>query len=67
FCGPPKAFPHASLSQKKHYYYVGQVLHFKCWSGYEKRCPTSGTFMCKRVNGKIIWTPPDIQCTNDSS
>ncbi|NXG56106.1 IL2RA protein, partial [Hemiprocne comata] len=65
FCGPPKTFPHASLSLEKHYY-VGQVLHFKCWSGYDKQSPNSGTLTCKKVNGKIIWTPPDIQCTNDS-
>ncbi|KAJ7427774.1 hypothetical protein WISP_04013 [Willisornis vidua] len=66
FCGPPKALPHASLKVKKHYY-VGQELHFKCQSGYDKRPPTSGTSTCKKVNGIIIWTPLDMQCTNDSS
>ncbi|NWQ91797.1 IL2RA protein, partial [Burhinus bistriatus] len=65
FCGPPKTIPHASLSMKKQYY-VGQVLHFKCQSGYDKRSPTSGTRMCKKVNGKIIWTPLNLRCTNDS-
>ncbi|XP_074999054.1 interleukin-15 receptor subunit alpha [Calonectris borealis] len=66
FCGPPKTIPHASLSLNKQYY-VGQVLHFKCQSGYDKRPPTSGTRRCKKVNGKIIWTSLDMQCTNDSS
>ncbi|KAM9277291.1 interleukin-2 receptor subunit alpha-like [Cariama cristata] len=65
FCGPPKTIPHASLKLSKSYY-VGQVLHFKCQSGYDKRPPTSGTRMCKKVNGKIIWTPLDMRCTNDS-
>ncbi|NWR64385.1 IL2RA protein, partial [Bucorvus abyssinicus] len=65
FCGPPKTFPHAFLSLNKPYY-VGQVLHFKCQSGYDKRSPTSGTCTCKKVNGKIIWTHLDIRCTNDS-
>ncbi|XP_076204041.1 interleukin-2 receptor subunit alpha-like [Aptenodytes patagonicus] len=66
FCGPPKTIPHASLILNK-YYYVGQVLHFKCQSGYDKRPPTSGTRRCKKVNGKIIWTHLDMRCTNDSS
>ncbi|NXF75378.1 IL2RA protein, partial [Sclerurus mexicanus] len=65
FCGPPKTIPHASLRLKKHYY-VGQELHFKCQSGYDKRPPTSGTSTCKKVNGSIIWTPLDMRCTNDS-
>ncbi|NXU58355.1 IL2RA protein, partial [Turnix velox] len=65
FCGPPKTFPHAFLVPNKHYY-VGQVLHFKCQSGYNKSSPTSGTSTCKKVNSKIIWTPLDIRCTNDS-
>ncbi|NXE84154.1 IL2RA protein, partial [Cochlearius cochlearius] len=65
FCGPPKTMPHASLSQNKQYY-VGQVLHFKCQSGYDKQHPTSGTRRCEKVNGKIIWTPLDMQCINDS-
>ncbi|XP_075285242.1 interleukin-2 receptor subunit alpha isoform X1 [Opisthocomus hoazin] len=66
FCGPPKTIPHASLSLDKRYR-VGQVLHFKCQSGYDKRSPTSGTSTCKKVNGKVIWTPLDIRCANDSS
>uniref|UniRef100_A0A8B9RWP2 Interleukin-2 receptor subunit alpha n=1 Tax=Accipiter nisus TaxID=211598 RepID=A0A8B9RWP2_9AVES len=65
FCGPPKTIPHASLSKKARYY-LGQVLHFKCQSGYDKQSPTSGTSTCKKVNGKIIWTHPDVRCTNDS-
>ncbi|XP_063179761.1 interleukin-2 receptor subunit alpha-like isoform X2 [Chroicocephalus ridibundus] len=66
FCGPPKTIPHASLILTKRYY-VGQVLHFKCQSGYDKQFPTSGNRTCKKVNGKIIWTPLDMRCTNDSS
>ncbi|XP_009460884.1 PREDICTED: interleukin-2 receptor subunit alpha-like [Nipponia nippon] len=66
FCGPPKTIPHAFLNLNKQYY-VGQVLHFKCQSGYDKRHPTSGTRRCEKVNGKIIWTPLDMRCTNDSS
>ncbi|NXQ80432.1 IL2RA protein, partial [Nyctibius grandis] len=65
FCGPPKTAPHASLSLNKQYY-LGQVLHFKCQSGFDKRSPTSGTRTCKKVNGQIIWTPLDMRCTNDS-
>ncbi|KFQ45327.1 hypothetical protein N333_10700, partial [Nestor notabilis] len=65
FCGPPKTIPHAFLSLSKQFY-VGQVLHFKCQSGYDKQPPTSGTRECKKVNGKIDWTPLDLQCTNDS-
>ncbi|XP_009956033.1 PREDICTED: interleukin-2 receptor subunit alpha-like [Leptosomus discolor] len=65
FCGPPKAIPHAYLSLNKQYY-VGQVLHFKCQSAYDRQPPTSGTLRCKKVNGKIIWTPLDTRCTNDS-
>ncbi|NXR77045.1 I15RA protein, partial [Pycnonotus jocosus] len=65
FCGPPKTIPHASIKlPQKHY--VGQVLHFKCQAGYDKRPPTSGSRTCKEVNGKIIWTPLDMRCTNDS-
>ncbi|XP_066174958.1 interleukin-2 receptor subunit alpha-like [Sylvia atricapilla] len=66
FCGPPKAIPHASIKLPNEHY-VGQVLHFKCWAGYDKRPPTSGSRMCKEENGKIIWTPLDMRCTNDSS
>ncbi|XP_050771050.1 interleukin-2 receptor subunit alpha-like [Gymnogyps californianus] len=65
FCGLPRTIPHASLSLNRQYY-VGQVLHFKCQSGYDKRSPTSGTRMCTKVSGKIIWTPLDMRCTNDS-
>ncbi|NXE93979.1 IL2RA protein, partial [Menura novaehollandiae] len=65
FCGPPKTVPHASLSLPQQYY-VGQVLHFKCQSGYDKRPPTFGTSTCKEVSGKIIWTRLDVRCTNDS-
>ncbi|NWX01200.1 IL2RA protein, partial [Caloenas nicobarica] len=65
FCGPPKTIPHASLSPSKQYY-VGQVLHFKCQSGYDKRPPTSGTSTCMKVNGKITWTALAMRCTNDS-
>uniref|UniRef100_A0A663DYK9 Interleukin-2 receptor subunit alpha n=1 Tax=Aquila chrysaetos chrysaetos TaxID=223781 RepID=A0A663DYK9_AQUCH len=65
FCGPPKTIPHASL-RLNNQYYVGQVLHFKCQSGYDKQAPTSGTSTCKKVNGKIIWTRLDVRCTNDS-
>ncbi|XP_025946991.1 uncharacterized protein LOC112978085 isoform X2 [Apteryx rowi] len=68
FCGMPKSIPHASLRRVlKEKYSVGQVLLFKCQSGYDKQPPTSGTRTCKKVNGKIIWTPLDMQCTNDSS
>uniref|UniRef100_A0A8C3R9Y3 Interleukin-2 receptor subunit alpha n=1 Tax=Cyanoderma ruficeps TaxID=181631 RepID=A0A8C3R9Y3_9PASS len=66
FCGPPKAIPHASIKLPKQLY-VGQVLHFKCQAGYDKRPPTSGNRTCKEENGKIIWTPLDMRCTNDSS
>ncbi|NXW58967.1 IL2RA protein, partial [Eurystomus gularis] len=65
FCGPPRTIPHASLRMSKKYY-VGQVLHFKCQSGYDKRPPTSGTRVCKKEGGKIIWTALDMRCTNDS-
>ncbi|NXW43919.1 IL2RA protein, partial [Nyctiprogne leucopyga] len=65
FCGPPKTIPHASLRLNKHYY-LGQVLHFKCQSGYDKRPPTSGMRTCKKVNGQITWTPLTMRCTNDS-
>ncbi|NXG26109.1 IL2RA protein, partial [Grallaria varia] len=64
FCGPPRTLPHASLKLKKHYY-VGQELHFKCQSGYDKRLPTSGTSTCKKVNGSIVWTTLDVRCTNE--
>ncbi|XP_032914448.1 interleukin-2 receptor subunit alpha-like [Catharus ustulatus] len=66
FCGPPKSVPHASISLPKKYY-VGQVLHFKCQTGYDKRPPTSGNRTCKEENGKIIWTHLDMRCTNDSN
>ncbi|KAM9292484.1 interleukin-2 receptor subunit alpha-like [Morus bassanus] len=66
FCGPPRTIPHASIKLNKRYY-MGQVLHFKCQSGYDKRPPTSGTRRCQKVNDKIIWTPLDMRCTNDSS
>ncbi|KAF4794008.1 hypothetical protein TURU_108079 [Turdus rufiventris] len=66
FCGPPKSVPHASIRlPQKHY--VGQVLHFKCQTGYDKRPPTSGNRTCKEENGKIIWTHLDMRCTNDSN
>ncbi|XP_063997576.1 interleukin-2 receptor subunit alpha-like [Pogoniulus pusillus] len=65
-CGPPRTIPHASLSPKRKYY-VGQVLHFKCQSGYDKRPPTSGIRTCKKENGRIIWTHLDMTCTNDSN
>ncbi|NXS46286.1 IL2RA protein, partial [Balaeniceps rex] len=65
FCGPPKTIPHASLSLNKQLY-VGQVLHFKCQNGYDKRHPISGTRRCEKVKGKIIWTHLDMRCTNDS-
>ncbi|XP_064512641.1 interleukin-2 receptor subunit alpha-like [Pseudopipra pipra] len=66
FCGPPKTVPHASIRVKKPYY-MGQVLHFKCQSGYDKRPPTSGTSMCENMNGNITWTPLDVRCTNNSN
>ncbi|XP_010193439.1 PREDICTED: interleukin-2 receptor subunit alpha-like, partial [Mesitornis unicolor] len=66
FCGPPRTVPHASLSLNRRYY-VGQVLYFKCQSGYDKRPPTSGTRSCKKVNGKIRWTSLRMRCANDSS
>ncbi|NWW23340.1 IL2RA protein, partial [Falcunculus frontatus] len=65
FCGPPKTIPHASIRLPQQHY-VGQVLHFKCQTGYDKRPPTFGSRMCKEVNGKIIWTPLDLRCTNGS-
>ncbi|NXM83852.1 I15RA protein, partial [Oenanthe oenanthe] len=65
FCGPPKTVPHASISLPQEHY-VGQVLHFKCQTGYDKRPPTFGNSTCKEENGKIIWTPLDMRCTNDS-
>ncbi|NXH16402.1 IL2RA protein, partial [Bucco capensis] len=65
FCGPPKTIPHASLSLRKEYH-VGQVLHFRCQSGYTKQSPTSGTSTCKKENGKIIWTQLNMRCTNGS-
>ncbi|NXG52787.1 IL2RA protein, partial [Psilopogon haemacephalus] len=64
-CGPPRTIPHASLSPRKKFY-VGQVVHVKCQSGYDKRPPTSGIRTCKKESGKIIWTPLDVKCTNDS-
>ncbi|NWX18822.1 IL2RA protein, partial [Aegotheles bennettii] len=65
FCGPPKTILHASL-RLNNQYYVGQVLHVKCRSSYDKQSPTSGTLTCKKVNGKITWTPLNMRCTNDS-
>ncbi|NXR06960.1 IL2RA protein, partial [Semnornis frantzii] len=64
-CGPPRTIPHASLRPQRKYY-VGQVVHFKCQSGYDKRPPTSGTRTCKKENAKIIWTHLDMRCTNGS-
>ncbi|XP_031963506.1 interleukin-2 receptor subunit alpha-like [Corvus moneduloides] len=66
FCGPPKTVPHASIRLPPQHY-VGQVLHFRCQAGYDKRPPTFGNRTCKKVNGKIIWTPLDMRCTNDSN
>ncbi|NXP20366.1 IL2RA protein, partial [Scytalopus superciliaris] len=65
FCGPPKTLPHASIKLKKHYY-VGQELHFKCQSGYDKQPPISGTSTCEKVKGSIIWTPLNMRCANDT-
>ncbi|NXQ59618.1 IL2RA protein, partial [Anthoscopus minutus] len=65
FCGPPKTVPHASIRLPQQHY-VGQVLYFKCQAGYDKRAPTFGSRTCKEVNGKIVWTPLDMRCTNDS-
>ncbi|KFQ35461.1 hypothetical protein N331_11560, partial [Merops nubicus] len=65
FCGPPKSNPHASLGLPRQYL-VGQVLHIKCQSGYDKRPPTSGTLTCKKEGDKVIWTSLDMQCTNES-
>ncbi|NWV58221.1 I15RA protein, partial [Daphoenositta chrysoptera] len=65
FCDPPKTIPHASIELTPDLF-VGQVLHFKCQTGYDKRPPTSGNRTCKKVNDKIIWTPLDMRCTNDS-
>ncbi|NXI90001.1 IL2RA protein, partial [Psophia crepitans] len=65
FCGPPKTVPHASIRLNK-LYYMGQVLHFKCQSGFDKRPPTSGTRTCKKVKDQIMWTPLDLRCTNES-
>ncbi|RLW01979.1 hypothetical protein DV515_00007609 [Chloebia gouldiae] len=66
FCGPPKTVPHASIRLPQQHY-VGQVLHFKCQTGYDKRPPTSGSRTCKEVNGKTFWTHLDMRCTNDSN
>ncbi|XP_059703541.1 interleukin-2 receptor subunit alpha-like isoform X1 [Haemorhous mexicanus] len=66
FCGPPKTIPHASIRLPQQHY-VGQVLHFKCQTGYEKRLPTFGSRMCKEVDGKTFWTHLDMRCTNDSN
>ncbi|XP_038011239.1 uncharacterized protein LOC119708677 isoform X4 [Motacilla alba alba] len=66
FCGPPKTVPHASIRLPQQHY-VGQVLHFKCQTGYDKRPPTFGSRMCKEVNGRTFWTPLDMRCTNDSN
>lgn len=65
FCGMPQTVPHASLSVHQ-IYSVGQVLHFKCPTGYNKQLPTTGTITCKNVDGRIKWTPVDRPCTNDS-
>uniref|UniRef100_A0A8D2P986 Interleukin-2 receptor subunit alpha n=1 Tax=Zosterops lateralis melanops TaxID=1220523 RepID=A0A8D2P986_ZOSLA len=66
FCGPPKAIPHAYIRLPDQYY-TGQVLHFKCQAGYDKRPPTFGNRTCKEENEKVFWTPLDMICTNDSS
>lgn len=66
FCGPPKTIPHASIRLSQ-WYYVGQVLHFKCQPGYVKRPPTFGNRTCMEVDGKIVWTSLDMRCTNDSN
>lgn len=65
FCGVPKTVPHTSLSAHQQYS-VGQVLHFKCPTAYNKQLPFSGTITCKNVDGSIKWTPLDKPCTNDS-
>ncbi|NWX29017.1 IL2RA protein, partial [Notiomystis cincta] len=65
FCGPPKTIPHASIKLPQDHY-VGQVLHFKCQPGYDKRPPTFGSRTCKEVKGEIIWTHLDMRCTNGS-
>ncbi|NXA86201.1 I15RA protein, partial [Melanocharis versteri] len=65
FCGPPKTIPHASIRLPQEHY-VGQVLHFKCQTGYDKRPPTFGSRTCKEVNGKFVWTHLDMRCTNES-
>ncbi|XP_057878942.1 interleukin-2 receptor subunit alpha-like [Melospiza georgiana] len=67
FCGPPKTIPHAFIRLPQQHHYVGQVLHFKCQTGYDKRPPTSGNRTCKEENGKVFWTPLDMRCTNDST
>ncbi|KAF2975950.1 hypothetical protein EK904_012678 [Melospiza melodia maxima] len=67
FCGPPKTIPHAFIRLPQQRHYVGQVLHFKCQTGYDKRPPTFGNRTCKEENGKIFWTPLDMRCTNDST
>ncbi|XP_066406235.1 interleukin-2 receptor subunit alpha-like isoform X1 [Molothrus aeneus] len=66
FCSPPKTIPHASIKLPQQHY-VGQVLHFKCQTGYDKRPPTFGSRTCQEVNGETFWTPLDMRCTNDSS
>ncbi|OXB75162.1 UNVERIFIED_CONTAM: hypothetical protein H355_016194 [Colinus virginianus] len=66
FCGMPKTVPHASLSVQQQYS-VGQELHFKCLTGYNKQLPESGIITCKNVNGRIIWSPRDAPCTSNSS
>ncbi|XP_041269349.1 interleukin-2 receptor subunit alpha-like [Onychostruthus taczanowskii] len=66
FCGPPKTIPHASIRLPQQHY-VGQVLHFKCQTGYDKRPPTSGSRTCKEVDGKTFWTHLDLRCTNDTN
>ncbi|XP_064277766.1 interleukin-2 receptor subunit alpha-like [Passer domesticus] len=66
FCGPPKTVPHASIKLPQTHY-VGQVLHFKCQAGYDKRPPTSGSRTCKEVDGRTFWTPLDMRCTNDTN
>ncbi|NXH28238.1 IL2RA protein, partial [Myiagra hebetior] len=65
FCGPPKTFPHASIRLPQEHY-VGQVLHFRCQTGYDKSPPTFGSTTCKEMNGKINWTTLDMKCTNGS-
>ncbi|NXC50347.1 IL2RA protein, partial [Penelope pileata] len=65
FCDEPKTIPHASLG-KDNTYLVGQVIHFRCQTGYDKQPPISRTLTCKNWNGEVHWMPLDMQCTNGS-